>query len=68
VPDKNVSKYVFYHGQDFDSLKETGQCFLCWDGDAKFICETLKEVGLKVDHDGSPGSRIMISMPNSVMN
>ena len=69
VPEENAEKYVVYcGGYDAECLKESGSTFLSWAGDDKFICDTLKEAGLKVDHDGSTKRRIWITLPNSTVN
>jgi hypothetical protein len=41
---------------------------LAWSGNAQFICETLRDAGLEVRHDGSDNSRIEIALPGYEKN
>ena len=62
VPE-GVEKVVFYHEQDNESwgadYLEHG-LYLAWNGDCKEIKNILESCGLKVEHDESEDTRIMI--------
>ena len=58
---EGTKNYVFYHRQDANDLKKTGKCFLSWGGDGEKIKAAALEVGLKVEWDGSPETRILVS-------
>lgn len=60
VPESHADKAVFYHEQNDEQLVETGEAYLCWSGDARFICETLEAVGIATEGDGNDRHRIRI--------
>lgn len=62
IPEENEKKYVFYHSQDNDDLRQYGYCYLAWSGDGKEIVETLEAEGIKVDWKGSNEKRIKITV------
>lgn len=53
-------KVVFYHNQDAQRLKETGDVHLSWSGDGSEIVKAIEESGLKVEWDGSEGQKIKV--------
>jgi hypothetical protein len=65
VPNSKKDKFVFYHGQDAMDLWETGKTYLCWQGDNKFICDTMQAAGLEVKHNGDERERILIKLPKN---
>lgn len=60
IPEEYSEKYVFYHRQDNDILKEKNECYLAWDGDGKEIVRILSEAGLYVDWNGDNNTRILV--------
>lgn len=60
LPDECV-KYVFYHKQDADNLRDNGACYLAWGGDGEQIVSILKEAGIAVEWDGNSATRIKVS-------
>jgi hypothetical protein len=62
MTDQEAEKAVFYHRQDADDLKETGECYLSWSGNGKEIVRILKENDIKVDWEGSDDKRIKIKI------
>lgn len=63
VPDEFARRYVFYHAQNADDLRERGETHLAWAGDGSEIVEVFRAEGLRVEWDGSPGRRILIGAP-----
>jgi hypothetical protein len=61
IPDENADRYVFYHAQDADMMREYGECFLNWSGDTTHIKRRLKEAGLAVKWDGTRETRMKVS-------
>jgi len=61
VPDTHQHKYVFYHRQDRDYLRNTGKCYLAWNGNGEEIVKILRDAGIKVGWDGSDTKRIEVS-------
>ena len=59
LPD-GAEKYVFYHAQDNERLKNTGACHLAWNGDGTEIATILQDAGLKVNWNGSHDQRMEI--------
>jgi hypothetical protein len=62
LPD-GVEDYVFFHMQDAECLRETGDCYLSYGGDARHIVRRLKEAGLTVEWNGSESTRIRVAGP-----
>lgn len=62
VPDESDERYVVYHGQDADTLKETGSCYLAWSGNGTEIVTTLEASGVDAEWDGSEHTRIRITL------
>jgi hypothetical protein len=62
LPD-GTENYVFYHMQDADHLREFGNCYLAYGGDADHIVRRLKEAGLVVEWNGSRDTRIKVTAP-----
>jgi hypothetical protein len=60
VPEK-YENYVFYHCQDADCLKETGQTHLAWSGDGDLIKRRCEDAGLHVVWDGTEATRLLVS-------
>ena len=65
MPDHMTDHAVFYHQQAAESLEETGDCYLTWDGDPKVIRAALEAAGLAVDHDGTHARKFKVSLPVS---
>ncbi len=61
VPDAQADRYCFYHCQDEDTLEQTGNCYLSWDGDATLIIFELEAAGLRVEWNGSARTRIKVN-------
>jgi hypothetical protein len=64
IPRNKESRYVFYHEQDADDLKENGKCNLAfgsslWVG--KKICKELHDSGLSVSWNGTLEQRIEVN-------
>lgn len=53
-------KAIFYHAQDADLLKETGELWLAWSGDGAEIVEALEKRGLDAEWDGDDATRILV--------
>ena len=62
VPSEKGNKAVFYHNQDNDSLKRSGECHLAWSGDGNEIVSVLNRHGIQTDWDGSNQKRIRIKL------
>jgi hypothetical protein len=62
VPEDEAHKAVFFHMQDADDLVETGECYLCWSGSARYIRDVLEKYGITTKHDGDSERRIKISL------
>jgi len=74
VPEE-AEKYVFYHKQDTEDLRESGSVYLTWGGGNKVrtdreytkignqIIRTLNECGIPTIWDGSQNTRIMAVIP-----
>lgn len=60
LTDEEADKAVFYHQQDNDTFKETGECYLAWSGNGAEIVGILEEAGLTVTWNGSDTQRIMV--------
>ena len=60
VPEDKAEQAVFYHRQDADDLRESGETYLAWSGDPKLICEVLNAHGIETEHDGDKDTRILI--------
>jgi hypothetical protein len=65
IPNSKKEKFVFYHDQDAMRLWEKGETYLCWQGDAKFICDMMQAAGLEVEHNGDERERILIKLPKN---
>jgi hypothetical protein len=63
IPDEYYNRFVYYHAQDYDCLKETGETHIGWAGDGLEICEVLNKYGLKTEWDFSERTRIKITLP-----
>ena len=63
VPDEFARRYVFYHAQDADDLRERGETHLAWGGDGHEIVEVLRAEGLRVEWNGSSSRRMLIGAP-----
>jgi hypothetical protein len=63
VPDEFGRRYVFYHAQDANCLRERGETHLAWAGDGHEIVEVFRAEGLRVEWDGSQSRRILIGAP-----
>jgi hypothetical protein len=61
VPDEFARRYVFYHAQDADDLREHGETRIAWAGDGDEIVEVFRAEGLRVEWNGSQDRRILIS-------
>jgi hypothetical protein len=59
VPD-GIEKVVFYHRQDADRFKNTGELMLAWEGDGAEIVRIFEGEGLKVNWNGNKDTRIEI--------
>jgi hypothetical protein len=64
IPRNKESRYVFYHEQDAEDLKENGKCNLAfgsslWVG--KKICKELNDSGLSVSWNGTLEQRIEVN-------
>lgn len=62
LSDKEAEKAVFYHRQDTERMKESGELWLAWSGKGKEIVKILKEQGLTVEWEGKKGTRIMVDL------
>lgn len=62
---EGTTKFVFYHQQDADGLIERDGLYLAWGGDAEEIMHALICHRLRVSWDGSPGSRIWVSLAHT---
>lgn len=60
IPEGNDRKVVFYHAQDAERLKETGDVYLAWAGNGYEIVKAIEETGLQVEWDGKGDSRIKV--------
>jgi len=60
IPKDKKKKFVFYHRQDAETLRQYGYCYLAWGGNGKEIVETLEAEGLKVVWNGDSLKRIKI--------
>jgi hypothetical protein len=60
IPEVDSNKVVFYHRQDADRFKNTGELTLAWAGDGAEIVSILESVGLKVNWNGKEDTRISI--------
>jgi|Laugresu1bdmlbsd_1035121.scaffolds.fasta_scaffold00478_19 hypothetical protein len=61
VPEDKGDKAVFYHNQDYQSMKEGGDLYLAWSGDGNLICNVLRENGMEVRWDGTSATRICVT-------
>jgi hypothetical protein len=59
VPE-NAKKVVFYHNQDLDRFKRTGELMLAWGGNGSEICRIFEHAGLVAEWDGTDDKRIAI--------
>lgn len=63
--------WVFYHGQDRDSLRTTGEVYIAFTGYGETTTEEigvdaahqLREFGLEVEWDGTDRTRILVKGP-----
>lgn len=62
VPEDRTEKAVFYHRQDMERMKETGELFLAHSGPAREIVDVLEKHGFEVEWDGSENTRISLSV------
>lgn len=60
IPKEQLSKAVFYHGQDNDDKLDGKDFYLAWDGDGKEICDILKSCGVDTDWNGDQDERIKV--------
>lgn len=60
----DVNKFVFYHKQAADELKNCSECHIGWDGDGKEICAVFEKHGITTQWDGDPNRKILITVPN----
>lgn len=60
IPTQHEEKYIFYHRQDNDYLKEKGECYLAWGGDGEEIVQILRDAGVYVEWDGNSNTRILV--------
>jgi hypothetical protein len=63
VPDEFAQRYIFYHAQDADGLRERGETYLAWAGDGHEIVEAFRAEGLRVEWNGSQDQRILVGAP-----
>lgn len=57
---ENTDKVVFYHEQDSDTLRDSGELYICWSGDGSEICNVIQSQGLVYEWDGLDTTRILI--------
>lgn len=57
---KGSDKVVFYHAQDLQDLRKTGDVYIAWSGDGNQIREEFERVGCTVQWDGSQEKRMKI--------
>jgi len=62
LTDEQAKKAVFYHSQDAENLRDTGDCHLAWSGDGQEIVDILTQNDIKVKWDGSENTRIKITV------
>jgi hypothetical protein len=55
---KGTTDYVFYHSQDRENLRKTGECYLAFSGDGYKIVKILNDNGVKTEWNGSDAQRI----------
>lgn len=55
-----AKKVVFYHRQDLDKFRRTGELMLAWAGNGSEICRIFEYVGLTFEWDGTKDNRISI--------
>ena len=60
IPKGNEHKAVFYHSQDAEHLRETGDVYLAWAGNGAEIVKAVKDCGMKVEWDGTEDTRIKV--------
>jgi len=56
-----TQRYVFYHSQDGEDLRNHNACYLSWGGDPELICRRLREAGLVVGWNGDRDKRIRVT-------
>lgn len=64
VPEERADKVVFYHSQDYSTLKKEDRVYLTWSGDGNEIVQAFIDNGLpkhEVDWDGTEQRRIVIN-------
>ena len=61
VPEHYADRFVFYHAQSADDLRERGEVWLNWAGDAELIIRALRRQGLTVEWNGNPNRKIHVS-------
>ena len=57
---QDAEKVVFYHDQDAENLKEGGDLYLAWSGDANHIINILSRRGLICEWNGDNSKRILV--------
>lgn len=64
VPEEKADKVVFYHNQDNEAWNSNRilehDLYLAWSGNASEIRSVFESNGMRVDHDGSQNTRIVI--------
>jgi hypothetical protein len=65
IPKAKENKYVFYHNQDNESIKngniDKGGMYLAWSGNGKQIVDIIRATGLNVTWNGKETTRICIN-------
>jgi len=60
MTDKEAEKAVFYHRQDLERFKETGELMLAWSGNGAEIVRIFEHFGLKINWNGLGDTRISV--------
>lgn len=64
IPEESDHKYVFYHAQEAERMKDKSQGYLHWAGDGKVICEALRGEGVAVQWNGDDDEAIRVGSRN----
>ncbi|MBI2851968.1 MAG: hypothetical protein HYX84_02525 [Chloroflexi bacterium] len=60
IPDSKAHRYVVYHQQDAEDLRNTGQCYLAWAGDPEEIEAVFYNAGIETRWSGHINDRILM--------
>lgn len=60
IPEEFATKYVYYHNQDYQRMRNGGDLMLGWAGDGTEIATLAQESGLQINWNGSPEQRMEI--------